>query len=448
MLRKRNHAHTTRLISLFSSSLAIATFMAVIFVALSLPSQAQNSTSSPYSRYGVGELVTQGFGQNRAMGGTGIALRSPNHLNISNPASYSALPKFSFLFDLGLSYRNTRFATENATQTNNNVNLEYLGMGFRVAKWWGVGLGLAPYSSVGYTIEREDDLAGIGSSGTNAQKYAGSGGLSKVFWGNSFKLGKHVSLGVNSSYIFGALKQNTVSTVTGEGESSASSVITETSSVVKDFHFDFGVQYSTKLGSADNYFLTVGATLANSSDIKAYTTQLTLNYVSKLGQTFVDTLIDQTSETSHIEMPLSYGAGLSLRIGEKFNFAADYLMQEWDGTSFLGETPEQLANSTTYAAGMQYIPKWNSLRYFEAMQYRVGVHYTDSYLQFGSEQLTEYGLSFGLGLPLRGSRSTFNVGFEYGQRGTTDNSLIKENYAIIHFNLSLSDVWFVRPKYH
>jgi hypothetical protein len=64
------------------------------------------------------------------------------------------------------------------------------------------------------------------------------------------------------------------------------------------------------------------------------------------------------------------------------------------------------------------------------------------------ESIMDYGINFGLGLPVPGSISTFTVGFELGSRGTTSANLIKENYYNLYISLNLNDKWFVRSKYN
>ena len=50
--------------------------------------------------------------------------------------------------------------------------------------------------------------------------------------------------------------------------------------------------------------------------------------------------------------------------------------------------------------------------------------------------INEFGISFGVGLPVGKELSTFNLGFEIGKRGTIDSGLVKENYFNF-FNISL-----------
>ncbi len=79
--------------------------------------------------------------------------------------------------------------------------------------------------------------------------------------------------------------------------------------------------------------------------------------------------------------------------------------------------------------------------------YRGGLKYEKSYLMIGNEQIKDFGISFGVGLPVYRSLSTINISAEIGQRGTTDFNLIKEQYAKLTLNVNLHDIWFVKRKF-
>ncbi len=51
---------------------------------------AQVNINSPYSRYGVGDIFSGSFSQTRAMGGTSIAVSSPNNIVLVKPVSEDA----------------------------------------------------------------------------------------------------------------------------------------------------------------------------------------------------------------------------------------------------------------------------------------------------------------------------------------------------------------------
>ena len=56
-----------------------------------LPLFGQFNTHSPYTRFALGHLSKNGFGQNLAMGGTGIGIHESNRINYLNPAASAAL---------------------------------------------------------------------------------------------------------------------------------------------------------------------------------------------------------------------------------------------------------------------------------------------------------------------------------------------------------------------
>lgn len=79
------------------------------FLAGATIASAQISTNSPYTRYGLGDMFDQSFTNNAAMGGVGYALRTSEHINAMNPASYTAVDSLSFIFDAGMSLKSSNF---------------------------------------------------------------------------------------------------------------------------------------------------------------------------------------------------------------------------------------------------------------------------------------------------------------------------------------------------
>src|ERR1017187_3218138 len=68
----------------------------VIFIVSN--SEAQNNSTSPYSRFGLGDMQSLGFAETDAMGTASIAIHEPFNINFSNPASYSSLKLTSLEF--------------------------------------------------------------------------------------------------------------------------------------------------------------------------------------------------------------------------------------------------------------------------------------------------------------------------------------------------------------
>jgi len=99
-------------------------------------------------------------------------------------------------------------------------------------------------------------------------------------------------------------------------------------------------------------------------------------------------------------------------------------------------------------AGGFYVPKFNSLtNYLSKITYRAGFRYQELGLQINGIDINEFGISFGLGLPLPRQFSTLDLGFEVGSRGETTDTLVEENFFTVSLGLSLGQKWFKKRKF-
>ena len=103
------------------------TLIAIFFALLAFPycSWGQNGANSPLTRYGFGQLADQSLGANKAMGGIGIGLRSGLQINVSNPASYTAVDSLSFLFETGFTIQNANFSDGRTKLNAKNSSFDY-----------------------------------------------------------------------------------------------------------------------------------------------------------------------------------------------------------------------------------------------------------------------------------------------------------------------------------
>lgn len=98
--------------------------------------------------------------------------------------------------------------------------------------------------------------------------------------------------------------------------------------------------------------------------------------------------------------------------------------------------------------GAEFTPKNSAVSgYWKKVHYRVGARYNKTYLQLRNNQLAEYAVSFGFGLPLKRSKTAINLGFELGQRGTTQDNLIKEKFGRVVLSLSVYELWFIKRRF-
>lgn len=407
---------------------------------------AQVNTSSPYSRFGLGELTKPGFANNISLGGTGIGLRSASQINYMNPASYTEMDTMSFLFDFGVFGEQTKYSTNSLESKMTNYNIHHIAIGFGITKNWKASLGVLPYSSVGYDIEENKFMNG--SSLVN-YSYKGTGGLNRFYIGNSVRFFKHFSVGLNLSYMFGYL--NYTNKVSFPSDNDAATTLIENRLNLGDMMYNLGFQYNTTF--KEKYFLTLGAIYDNETKLSTSQSIIKTTFFPGQGTTIGDSIIinpafvvDSKNTTGQTILPRNFGVGTSFGIKNKLLIAADYSATEWSKSFIPGKT-DTLVNSNSMNFGIEYTPNEMALRnYLNRVHYRFGGYYSNSYLRIRNEQLQDFGISFGVGLPFKNTKSTFNLGIVYGQRGTLTNNLIKENYGIINFGLTLHDFWFYKRK--
>lgn len=421
-------------------------FIVLLFFLLSAVC-AQTRVSSPYTRYGIGDLLNNKYIRNNAMGGTSFGFRSPYSVNYSNPASFTAFDSLSFMFESGVGSSITQLKTNTQEHLSNYTSLSYFVFGFPVTKWWGVSMGLLPYSSVGYNIIDTEEMENVGLLNYS---YQGAGGFNQFYVGNAFRV-KNLSFGFNSSFLFGSLDKICIVTLPDSADFLNTKV--RYSTVTNDFLFNYGMQYQKVLSKKIK--MTIGLVYNASTNLNSKQDSLAYRFFTGSGNSEIikDTIINSIDNKGLITLPQSIGGGIILEIknralNDKWIVGADYQMQNWEKYRAFGED-DQLSNSKQVCLGLELTPNMvATTQRWKRAHYRIGFRYNQTYLKLHDTQLNEIGVSFGLGLPLRKSKTTLNFGFELGQRGTTDNNLIKENFVRINFILSVHEKnWFLKRRF-
>jgi len=407
----------------------------LLFILIALSVQlgilAQERTHMPYSIYGIGEILPKGFARNMAMGGTGLALSTPGHLNNVNPASYYGIDSVSFFFDFGLSGNFVKYKTsKNKAQRGNDFNIRNLAMGFRISPNWSSSIGIAPYSSVGYKIQTTEEIVGKPSETFNVE-VQGNGGLNKFYWDNSYLLFDRLSLGVNFSYLFGKLES--VETVTSS--SLPIGIDIKQTSYINKLYADFGLQYFFAVKK--DYKITLGGVFGKSHNLNM---KNTIEVEESNGL-----VSEETLSGNNFEFPLYAGAGFAVQY-KNLLVTADYLYHDWSNTSS-GSLDFSYKSTNAFRLGLEMIPgRYSKLGYFGGIAYRAGLYLQESYLEINNNSIADKGLTVGVGLPFLQNRTSINISYNYGINGTLENNLIKENYHSFLVSLTLHDWWFIKRK--
>jgi hypothetical protein len=416
--------------------------ISICLLAFPLTGFGQNYPNTPYSIFLIGDNINTGFSYNRSLGGCSIALRPQNQLNYLNPASYTSQDTMSFIFEVAATQRFNEISSDSSIDKSRNNNMEHLALGFPITRWWKFSLGLVPYTRMQYYFQENVNI----SPERSQIDYQGNGGLNEFYFGSAFKIGKNISIGANAGYIFGSLnKERNINILY---DTTAATYISE-SMIASDFYYKIGLQAYHTFNTKHHFIL--GITFDPKTKINLKKNSLaTRNFYG-----FVDTIDFVNNENTSLTLPSKLGLGLTYIYNDQLLVTGEYTMQDYSKGSN-GSFDKYLAKYGSFRFGSEFIPSpisnRNRARYYERVHYRVGAHYTNSYLVLRNTQIPDYGLSVGLGFPLRNSKklytyTIFNITYEYGERGTLDNGLVKEKYHTITLDLSLHDFWFLKAKY-
>ncbi len=401
-----------------------------VFFTLTLT--AQDKTSSPYSYYGVGTPTFNGTADYRSMEGLSVDADS-TRFNLENPAALGKLQLTSFT--VGASQSFTTLKNIDQEEDIRNTTFDYLAVAIPAGKF-SFGFGLLPKTSVGYKLEETGD--------DFQSRFTGRGGLSNVFLSAGYRINKNLSIGIEGGYNYGNVQNENLlfqeDIQYGTREKNRSDL--------NGFNFKLAAHYEVKLKK--NLRLQTLVSYAP----KAKLTSKNKRWLATLEQSGSSQSVISENEISlentNFYTPANLRIGAGIGKFQKWMVGIEYQnigKEEYTNTSFSPDNIEY-KKANVYRLGGYFIPNYNDItNYFNRITFKAGLRYQETGMNINQEDIDEFGISFGLGLPAGKYMSNINLGVEYGQRGTTSAGLIKEDFINVFIGVTLNDRWFIQRRY-
>jgi long-subunit fatty acid transport protein len=439
----------------------LLTSLLVLFSSFGLYAQE----NSPYSRYGLGDIIPNQSVVSRSMGGIAAGFVDYDRrydfktiypksqtVNFLNPASYSKNRLTSF--DLGFEAGSRTLTQVNAIgkykASSAIISYVQLGIPLNRKKNFGMNLGLRPINRINYKIQQDKrEIFRSGLSDSIRTLFEGSGGAYEVFtgFGKGFK---NLSIGFNVGYLFGTKDYTARKVFLNDSIFPYYKSNYETKSSFGGIFLDAGIQYTIDINKKTR--LVLGAhgnmrqKLNGNEDLIRETFEITAS-----GNQRVDSVFIVNGTKGKVEYPSTIGMGFTLETQDKWLFGADFSTTSWEKYSFFG-VKDQLRNSWILKAGGQLSPNLLTAKnYWGRVAYRLGFNYGVDYVKLNNQDLKLFMATAGLGLPVRTNRFSnqythVNLAIEYGTRGSNKN-VVRENLFRVALGFSLGDLWFVKRKY-
>ena len=445
--------------------------LVLIFV-LQIQFWGQQLNTSPFSRYGVGEINDILASPYLGFSNTAVAFSDPQFINVSNPASYSRMRKHNPLFDVSISGKTANYSSDyngnlnSSSGTNLGLNNMYLGL--PVKERWGLVLGVNTFSSQGYEVSSASSL----DTSQVSYLFKGDGTVNRLFIGNGFDLinkgdSSILSIGANASYMFGNLER--LSSVIFNIPNAYNSRVQYRTSI-SGWMFDGGIQYMKRFRTVtkNKYYVRLGAHYnlgsdwSTTNDYYAYT----FTYNFGIQEVPKDTLSWSENQSGQISVPekLMFGFGFGKNKQDKtsWDLAVQYELRDWsnfeENNDIESWSALPLGNYNRMSFGFRWTPNLDFANSNKSIlsksTYSIGGHQTTSFILIDQNSLENYGINFGLTIPLLSSRSfsTMNLGFEFGKLGNINNNNIEENYINFAIGFTMApdtryDRWFRKRQY-
>jgi hypothetical protein len=423
---------------------------------------ALGQENSPYSRYGLGDIVPSGSIINRSMGGVSAAFvdydkrfdqkdfyPKSQTVNFLNPASYSKMRITSF--DLGFEVDSrTLHSIENSEKfkaASANISYVQLGIPLNRKHSLGMNIGLRPITRINYKIQQNGRVQNIDSLST---LYEGSGGTYQVYVGLGKAFG-NLSVGFNTGYFFGSKDYSTRKIFVPDSfDVTYYKSNNETQTTIGGVFFDMGAQYRAQLDKKTILHLGVYGNVKEKFNGTMNVVANTFNYDANGAIQSYDTVSHIKNVAGKIDYPSTIGAGFLLEKLDKWQFGVDFTTTSWQDYAFF-QQKDLVTNSWLLKVGGQISPNLTTAKnYWGRVTYRAGFNFGPDYINVDGK-LPTFGISAGAGFPIRKNPYTnqytsINLGLEYGRRGNTNNQLT-ENLFRVSLGLTLSDLWFIKKKY-
>lgn len=404
---------------------------------------AQNSQSA-YSVFGIGDINWGGYSHNTAMGGTGITQNSRFFLNNINPALGAS--NLETVFQIGSEIDTRNISDGNSSYNRTTGGLKDFGINLPIVLGrWNMGVSLQPYSNVGYGFTVREP----GPEGSTAiTEVTGGGGVDMVSLNNAFKWG-NLMFGIRMEYLHGSIQEEDRFYLEGLQQTAFGNSVVDANASFSKFTGSAGAVYRIPLGGF-KYF-NLGGYYHPEFELNQKTFITLENQDSGGNGAFsVDTLVNNVK--TKLFIPARTGFGISFEEMQKVAISVDFHTQDWSQYRRLDGQPEDnLGRSYRIAVGGEYLPNYESVKFNQRLTYRLGAHYEQTPYLINGKSVNDFGVSFGMSVPLNAvwGLSHLNLGGVVGQRGSTTDGMVRENYIKVYLGFSLQDVtWFARTRFN
>ena len=386
-----------------------------------------NNVSGGTSIFGFGSGLVGSFRYPYSVsalgrGGSEMGFIDSLSINQLNYALWTKLERTSISLNFRYIGIRTEFYDEHITSNDGKFMGGFITLPL-MRKKLVLGVGLAPrlMSDIGIKITN------VGPDERTVVKVQSKGNLSEATLVGSFSFISGLSFAVETGYDFGMITDKTAILF---NRLAYSDII-----IIDEYQMQ-GINYGLNCFYEISDKFNLGLKYKSTTDLTIHDERKSSNLPSSVKQ------------TRTVSIPMLIAGGLTYKMGDLWQTGLDLVYQDWASSYRIDDQKvENVNDSYRLGLGFEKSPvERRFVPYIQEITWRGGMFFSRLNITSENNPVYEYGVTMGIGLPIRKNRSCINIAFEFGQRGSLESSNLKERFFGVALSLSSSEQWFVREK--
>lgn len=414
--------------------------------------QDLSRSGSIYSGFGIGSPVNNHSSYTNGMGLSGVSMYNAFAPSLSNPAQWGRAELTQAQVSLGLT--NYRLSDNTSTAENSQFTFENFQFVFPLLRnQLGASISFSPMTRSDFARVEQGTLpsADFADPVEFASNMIGTGGINRFELGLGYQFNRNISVGYAASAYLSTLTREVTtffSDLSFQPGNLPSVVDEEVTGSGMGNRFGIYTQLYDPFRQSDR--LSFSATVNLPVNISTERSIETFRSVEGSSQRIE---LNQSSgnREGSVKLPLEFNTGLTYYLNPYHSFSAEYLFQNWNEAEFSYNQTEQgyYSDRSKVGVGYQYQPFLNqqSGGFFSNFRYSLGATYDNGFLNISDQDIETVMLHAGLTIPSQRTRSSIDLSFNYGVRGTESSNLVKENIWGFKLSLNLAEFMFLQQRF-
>lgn len=405
-------------------------------------------TGSFYSSIGMGAPADSYSSYSHGLGLYGVSVINRTAPSLSNPSHWGFIGITQAQISAGVTNLS---ATDGISDANNSlVSIDSFQFAFPLkSERLGLSVSFQPLTRSDYTRVEINEFQPneFFDTTTYGVNLVGTGGINRFEMGLGYSFGSTFSIGYAASALIFSQREEAI-TAFSDTQFRDSRIVESRTGYSFGHRFGSTLRLTSLLREDDKF--VVGSSLSLPVSIDADQSIRAFRNVNNQTEE-VELNEGSATRSGTVEFPLEFNFGITYHINNVNSFTTELQFQNWSSAVYSYSSVHQgyYEDRLKMGVGYQYhaYARPQGVGFLSSLRYSVGATYDDGFLSISGQDIETYMLHAGVAIPSPRSRSSIDLSFNYGVRGTESQNLVKESIWGFKLSLNLAEFMFIRTRF-